>query len=313
MQQLLDVDKWTAPRLPERIPGGDMPADKISVTSECVRKANILFPELIRQLKPILESDQSQRAVVSVCGGSGVGKSSIASILSFYLNLVGVGCYTLSGDNYPHRIPMYNDAERLRIYRYHGLHGMIDEGKYSEEHFNKIQKWQVEESDADPGHLEENPWFDSYIRAGRKGLEQYLGTEKEINFEEVGRITKAFHDGQERIWLKRMGRTEAALWYEQVDFRNVRVLILEWTHGNSDHFQGVDIPILLSSTHQETLAHRIARNRDGNADSPFTTMVLEIEQNQIMKQSHKAKIIMAKSGELLTLDGYRKEMYEEEV
>lgn len=43
------------------------------------------------------------RAVITVCGGSGVGKSEIASLISYYLNAEGVGAYTLSGDNYPRR------------------------------------------------------------------------------------------------------------------------------------------------------------------------------------------------------------------
>ena len=100
--------------------------------------------------------------------------------------------------------------------------------------------------------------------------------------------------------LKRMGREEAHLWYDLVDFSNISVLIIEWTHSNSDFLSGVDIPILLNSTPQETLAHRRQRNRDGKIDSPFTTMVLEIEQALLTVQAHKAKIIMSKDGQLLT-------------
>ncbi len=80
------------------------------------------------------------------------------------------------------------------------------------------------------------------------------------------------------------------------------MLLLEWTHGNNDLLQGVDIPILLNSTPEETLAHRRARNRDGQTDSAFTTMVLEIEQNLLRSQAHKAHIILAKSGALLSLE-----------
>ena len=50
------------------------------------------------------------------------------------------------------------------------------------------------------------------------------------------------------------------------------------------------------------MAYRKARNRDGASDSPFTTMVLEIEQGQLMKQAGKAKLIMSKSGGLLTYE-----------
>ena len=81
--------------------------------------------------------------------------------------------------------------------------------------------------------------------------------------------------------------------------------MIEWTHGNSDFLQGVDIPVLLNSTPEETRAHRRARNRDGKIDSPFTTMVLEIEQKELDSCAHKAKLIISKSGELLRYDEYR--------
>ena len=84
--------------------------------------------------------------------------------------------------------------------------------------------------------------------------------------------------------------------------------IIEWTHGNSDYYKGVDIPILLNSTPQETLAHRRARNRDGATDSPFTMMVLELEQAMLEKQAKKAKIIISKSGELLSYEDYCRQM-----
>ena len=66
--------------------------------------------------------------------------------------------------------------------------------------------------------------------------------------------------------------------------------MIEWTHGNSDNYKGVDIPVLLNSTPQETLAQRRARNRDGATDSPFNMMVLELEQAMLEHQAPKAKI-----------------------
>jgi alpha-galactosidase len=68
----------------------------------------------------------------------------------------------------------------------------------------------------------------------------------------------------------------------------------------------------LNSTPQETLAHRRARNRDGATDSPFTTLVLELEQAMLESQAHKAKLIVSKSGELLSFEAYRKLMDEAE-
>ena len=105
-----------------------------------------------------------------------------------------------------------------------------------------------------------------------------------------------------------MGRTDTELWYEEVDMSAKDVLLVEWTHGNNDLLNGIDIPILLNSTPEETLAHRRARNRDGKTDSAFTTMVLEIEQNLLKSQAHKAKIIVAKSGELLSYEAFEELM-----
>lgn len=141
-------------------------------------------------------------------------------------------------------------------------------------------------------------------------MESYLGTSNEIGFDEVESILKQFKEGADKIWLKRMGREDTELWYEQVDFSDIQVLVIEWTHGNSDNYKGVDIPVLLNSTPQETLAHRRARNRDGATDSPFTTMVLEIEQGMLESQAHKAKIIVSKSGDLLSYEEYLKVMEE---
>src|SRR5674476_1402651 len=105
-----------------------------------------------------------------------------------------------------------------------------------------------------------------------------------------------------------MGRELGELWYSSVDVSEVSVLVVEWTHGNSDHLVGVDVPILLNSTPEETLTHRRARARDGATDSPFTTMVLALEQAKLASQAHKAKIIVAKSGQIIDYDAYLESM-----
>lgn len=299
---------FTPPAVPENIPHGDMPGDEVRIKEEHIKKANVIFPELLRQILPVLSKSGNQRAVVTVCGGSGVGKSEIASLLSFYFKSVGVGSYTLSGDNYPHRIPMYNDAERLRIFRESAVKGMVAEDEFTPERFEVIQQFQKAGTDGDPAHSKVYPWYAAYINNGRKGLSAYLGSNAEIGFDEVEQILSAFQSGQDEIWLKRMGRTDAELWYEKVDFSGVHVLVIEWTHGNSDCYKGVDIPVLLNSTPRETLAHRKERNRDGGTDSPFTTMVLQLEQEMLTKQAEKAKIILSKNAEILTYSQFCQSM-----
>lgn len=298
---------WTAPEIadPSSIPHGDMPGDKVEIGQSHIEKAGVIFPQLVKHLKEVATQNPHQRAVVAVCGGSGVGKSEIASLLGYYLSQAGIGSYVLSGDNYPHRIPSQNDAERLRVFRVAGLQGLVNSGVYNKEVQQQLAQLQAEEKDADKSLCKEYGWLSTYQKEGSQGLAGYLGSEKEQNFAELTQIISSFKNGSNSIFLKRMGRTPLELWYEQVDFSKVNVLIIEWTHGNSDRFQGVDIPVLLNSTPQETLEHRRSRNRDGAVDSPFTTMVLELEQRMLEAQAHKAAIIVAKSGQLLDYSQYR--------
>lgn len=307
-ERLKNLLPWKKKDVPEDIPHGDMPGDKIEIGPEHIAKANTIFPELVKGLLPVVSGNPHERAVVSVCGGSGVGKSEIASVLAYFLNSAGIGAYILSGDNYPHRIPEYNDAERLHVFRESGIRGLVASGDMNKDHFEKLHHWQEEETDADRMHLDTDPWMQSYLNEGRKGLENYLGTPKETDFAEVSTLVRAFKEGAESLWLRRMGRDACALWYDEVDLKETQVLIIEWTHGNSDYLEGVDLPILLNSTPEETLAHRRARNRDGKTDSAFTSMVLEIEQKKLHTQAHKAKIICSKQGTLLSYDEYRKQM-----
>ncbi len=303
-EKLMSVLPWETKEVPSDIPHGDMPGDKIEIDESHIAKANVIFPSLAEKLAKKIKENPYQRAVISVCGGSGVGKSEIASVLGWFFEQSGIGAYILSGDNYPHRIPMYNDAERLHIFRESAVRGMIDAGDYTDDRFKEVRQWQQEDTDADKSHAEGNAWFESYLAAGRKGLAGYLGTPNETDFDEVSTIISAFKDGAESLWLKRMGRDAASLWYDEVNVKDKQILIIEWTHGNSDFLKGVDIPVLLNSTPAETLAHRRSRNRDGKTDSAFTTMVLEIEQRKLHDQAHKAGIICAKNGSLISFDEY---------
>lgn len=296
---------WTPEIIEDlNIPMGDMPGDKIMINADHIRKAQTIFPRLLEILVPLLNQNQYRRVVIAVCGGSGVGKSEIASLLSYYLNHIKLNTYTLSGDNYPRRIPKYNDAERLRIFRQSGIRGLIEHGQYMDGRQVIIRELQKNGKDADPECSKTYPWFSIYQSAGRDGLKNYLGTNAEIDFSELSDIITQFQNGRPGIFLKRMGREDTESWYESVDFSERNVLMIEWTHGNNHNLHGVDIPILLNSTPQETLEHRRSRKRDEGADSPFTTMVLELEQDMLFSQASKAKIIVSKNGEILSFADY---------
>lgn len=282
-------------QVPPDIPHGDMPGDKIRIGEEHIRKAGTLFPRLLEELA----RTGKDKVVVSVYGGSGVGKSEIASLLAFGLREAGIGSYVISGDNYPRRIPLYNDAERLRVFRVAGLQGLVAEGAYSDGVQEVLSKLWASETDPDPALRTEYPWLEVYQRHGREALTEYLGTAAEQDFDELNAILSDFRSGSPSRWLKRMGRTEEERWYSQVDFAGVEVLILEWTHGNSPFLTQVDIPVLLNSTPEETREHRRLRARDSKTDSPFTTMVLEIEQAKLDAQARTSRLAISKGGELL--------------
>lgn len=194
------------------------------------------------------DKQEHERRVISLFGGSGSGKTTIAKALQQYLLNDGIGCYLLSGDDYPHRIPKRNDEERLRIF---------------------------EES-------------------GEDGLRDYLGTPEEIDFDCINEVLAAFHAGENTITLRHMGREDGEIFSEETSFEGIRVLIVEWTHGGSEYLEGVDLPVFLESSPEETRERRIRRNRDANAASPFINMVVELEGEKLKRQRNRAKLIVGK-------------------
>ena len=196
------------------------------------------------------DGNVKNRVVISLYGGSGSGKTTLATALQQYFLNDGTGCYLLSGDDYPHRIPKRNDEERMRVYK----------------------------------------------ETGEDGLRGYLGTKKEIDFDRINEVLAAFHEGKDTITLRHMGREDGEISSEETDFSGISVLLLEWTHGGSDDLHGVDLPVFLESSPEETKERRIRRNRDENAASPFICRVVELEQEKLEVQRKNAGIIVGKDG-----------------
>src|SRR5680860_54118 len=127
---------WEPPAIDlDAVKTGDMPGDKIHINQSHIDKANAAFPRLMTHL----ESRGSDRLVVSVYGGSGVGKSEIASLLGHYCGLSGFPAYVLSGDNYARRVPMHNDQERLWTYRTGALNAFALDSGFTDEGMRSLQ------------------------------------------------------------------------------------------------------------------------------------------------------------------------------
>ena len=192
-----------------------------------------------------LHTSGDERVVISIYGGSGSGKTTIATALQQYFLSEGIGCY-------PHRIPKRNDEERLRVYE----------------------------------------------EAGEEGLREYLGTPKEIDFDCINQVLAEFHAGKDTITLRHMGREDGDISSEETDFTGVSVMLVEWTHGGSEYLKGVDIPVFLESSPEETKERRIRRNRDENAASPFICRVVELEQEKLDIQKGHARLVVGKDKEV---------------
>lgn len=209
--------------------------------------------ELAKALYEVIKkhiNSQDKRTVISIFGGSGCGKTTLSAMLGQYFLNDQKGCYVLSGDNYPRRIPKHNDEERQRIFNEKGIEGLVE----------------------------------------------YIGTPNEIEFDKVNNVIADFKTGKTSILIKRMGREEGEISYQATDFRDIQILLIEWTHGGSEFLSGVDIPIYIDSTPEETLQKRVKRNRDKNADSELIKTVLEIEQKKLLNQAKNAKIVVGRDG-----------------
>ena len=101
LEKLIADNNLSMPEVTPDIPHGDMPGDKVEIGEDHIKKANVILKALIPMMAEQAKKENKNKFVLTVCGGSGVGKSEIASLLSYYFNQNGIGSYTMSGDNYP--------------------------------------------------------------------------------------------------------------------------------------------------------------------------------------------------------------------
>ena len=153
--------EWNPPAVDTaKIPLGDMPGDKILIDEKHREIAQTIYSRL-RQEESL---KQGKRMVVSVYGGSGVGKSETASLLAYYLNTEGYTTYILSGDNYPRRIPVNNDIERLRVFRNAGLTALARREDFQNSWSKELDSLKTEMLDilplSDP--IKEPGWLKDY-------------------------------------------------------------------------------------------------------------------------------------------------------
>ena len=88
MLRMLDID---ALDVPEQIPHGDMPGDGVTIGQDNIERAKTVLSAIQGTLERRLEESAGGRVVIGVCGGSGSGKTVMASVLGYALNQAGIG------------------------------------------------------------------------------------------------------------------------------------------------------------------------------------------------------------------------------
>lgn len=268
---------------------------KVNIVEAQRRNADLLYPCIRSRLQ---ELKGEEKKVIAISGGSGAGKTGMAWLLKEHFAENKISALILSGDHYPHRIPMYNDAERLQIFRSAGLIGLLEENLYHADVEDALRKLQMQGEDANEEWETQYPWLTVYQKYGDKALKDYLGTERELRFFEVSSVLSAFKRGEKILWLRQMGREAHEVWYKEERTEDKEILILEWTHGNSPLLTGIDLSIVLESTPEETLENRKKRNRDAAITSPFVARVLRIEQEKINAGMDMADFIQDMAGNI---------------
>ena len=66
---------WPAPAVPEDIPHGGMPGDKVCIGGTQIQKASVVFDAIRPMIAQAMEESACGRCVISVCGGSGVERA----------------------------------------------------------------------------------------------------------------------------------------------------------------------------------------------------------------------------------------------
>ena len=286
------------------MPLENVPGDMAHISAPVCRRVEKLLPHLVTKLEEKYGTDIPAKLVIAVSGGSGSGKTSGAAALREALAMVGLKGYVLSGDNYPRRIPQHNDEERLTIFRSAGLKALLAAGEYTPERFADLQPLQKTGIDSDPRQCAAYPWMQIYQQGGRAALAGYLGRTAEQDYDALNAVLAQFRAGAPVLWLKRMGRKEWERWYEPKNFADVDVLLLEWTHAGSADLKNTNLKVFFNSTPEETSACRVARSRDAGADSPFVTMVLEIEQAMLNRRACDADLIQNRDGTMVDTAAY---------
>ena len=135
-----------------------------------------------------------------------------------------------------------------------------------------------------------------FAARGDQGLQEYLGSTDEIDFDRLAAIVDAFKRGAPTLSLRIMNNPENRVEDNdlRLDAEGLEVLVLEGTW--SARVAGVDKRVFLDTNFEQTLDHRRRRARDPLSE--FGERVLRIEQRGLTKLRNDAELVVALDGSI---------------
>ena len=128
--------------------------------------------------------------------------------------------------------------------------------------------------------------------AKRREDPQWLGPHVELNLELLEKNILEAVKGEKVITKPLIDYDQDDIFEEIVDLGGVKVLIAEGTYTSL--IRNVDQRIFIDRDYEETLAHRVKRNRGDEVGDPFVEGILETEHKIIAGHKHLADIIITK-------------------
>ena len=85
-EKLAGLRGWTAPTVPEVIPQGDMPGDKVQIGLSHISKAMTIFPLLLREMEAAAK--ENEKIVISVFATLSYHLLTSTAVADVYISLI---------------------------------------------------------------------------------------------------------------------------------------------------------------------------------------------------------------------------------
>ncbi|GBD92258.1 uridine/cytidine kinase [bacterium BMS3Abin04] len=136
--------------------------------------------------------------------------------------------------------------------------------------------------------------------AKRREDSEWLGPHVEVNLDALENNLKDAINGSDEITKPLVDYKKDTIEQEKISLTGIKVIIAEGTYTSL--LKNVDIRIFIARSRLDTLAHRLKRNRGGEAEDPFVEQVLKTEHKIIAGHIQLADFVITKNYEVIIKD-----------